>query len=533
MLHEHDVVSRVRPPEKSMSRFTRLASLGCWILAALPLAASQGAYAQAPPPPVFTAWLNALSAAGYGIVQGAAMANTAQTCATQLQPVFGTCFFNDPDDPYVTPLMPIGAGYADPYFGPMASQPLSNGTEVGQVFRLATTEAELAIINLPPAGAYFSYQTYVFSRLSSDYKHGAKSSSPDPARGLLFASFNNSTNNIDVARQSGLGFGQGTIAIVTTANAALASNLVKQFVAAGGNPNLIFVDPIGANVDPGLSSTGDDLINLVRYLVPMNPVAGPAWRADPIDNVLVYRIDQPAGGAIQRYPTEELLTKSFNLNEAPYTGDVAELAKLMRSWLAAQEPGKLIVILPAHASEQVSTAGVLTGGNVGPFCIKGGSNCGGDEMDTDSYRSMLVGELLSGQLAIVVGVDHTLSNNATMYSLAVDDTTLGIGVLGVAQANAPVTGFASGDMSGSAVTALQTLGLWSAASPQLRAAAPYLYVQMFTRGCTTQSYCNQPFTQLIALPAGDQINITERAYVLPGFPNGANPDDLVDPKLIW
>jgi hypothetical protein len=516
-----------------MISFTRPALLGCWLLAALPLAASHAAYAQAPPPPVFTAWLNALSAAGYGIVQGAAMANTSQTCTAQLQPVFGTCFFNDPNDPYVTPLMPIGAGYADPYFGPMASQPLANGTQVGQAFRLATTEAELAIITLPPAGAYVSYQTYLFSRLSSDYKHGAKSSSPDPARGLLFASFNNSTNNIDIARQSGLSFGQGTIAIVTTANAALAADLVQQFVASGGNPNLIFVDPIGANVHSGLSSAADDLINLVRYLVPMDPVAGPAWRADPLDNVLVYRLDQPAGAQVQLYPTQTLLTKSFNMNEAPYEADVTQLAALMRTWLANQEPGKPIVILPAHTSEQVSAAGVLTGGNVGPFCIGGGSNCGGDEMDTDSYRSMLVGELLSGQLAIVVGVDHTLTNNATMYSLAVDDTTLGIGVLGVAQANAPVTGFASGNMTGSAVTALQTLGLWNAASPQLRAAAPYLYLQMFTRGCTTQSYCNQPFTQLISLPASDEINITERAYVLPGVPNGANPDDLANPKLIW
>jgi hypothetical protein len=61
-------------------------------------------------------------------------------------------------------------------------------------------------------------------------------------------------------------------------------------------------------------------------------------------------------------------------------------------------------------------------------------------------------------------------------------------------------------------------------------------VQLFTRSCTTQVYCGQSFTSVVSsgmIPLGSAIAAMERAYVAPGYPNGANPDFLVTPNAIF
>ncbi len=481
-------------------------------------------------------WLDTLAADGYGVAQGAVVVSSANYCSQVLIPVFGTCFLNDPSDPYLSPLMPVGNGYVDPYFGAVSSQMQPDGSIDGQDWRLDTTEAELVIVNLPPQAAYFSYQSYAFTRLSSYYKKGTKQASPDPARGMLFATFTNSINNVDILNQSGLGFGAGTVAFITTGNAAIATDMINQWVAGGGDPTQIFVEQMGPNLGYGLDQDSDDFLTLLRYLDPMDPVASGNWINDAANNVFVYRIDAPASLGQTPYPAQTLLTRSLNMDETPYAGDISELSGLLKNWLATQEKKKTLFVKAASSSETVTPQGVVTKGSEGPFCIKNGTYCIADEQDTAAYRTMSVGAVPNNRLFVIDGVDHTVTNDATLVSLTLIDNTTNSGVLGLAQVNAAAAGFTSGTLTGSAVNALRTLGLWNQASPQLQNDAPNLYVQIFTRGCTTQSYCNQPFTTVVpqaVLPYSHGIGVMERAYVLPGYTNGANPDFLVLPNAIY
>jgi hypothetical protein len=407
---------------------------------------------------------------------------------------------------------------------------------VGQDFRLATTEAELAIVTLPPLATYFSYQSYLFSRLASDYSSPQKIS-PDPARAMLFATFSNSINDVDIKAQSGLGFGQGQVAFITTPNAALAAAMRQEFISVGGNPKLLFSDPMGSTLDPGLDASSDDFLTLLRYLIPENSTTGSRWVNGAAGNVSVFRIDQPSSVGLARFGATPLLNKTFNLDESSYQADITELSQLMQGWLETQESKNVYTIKIARSSEFVTSAGVIVQGAVGPYCISVGTYCVADQQDTDAYKTVSIGPLPSNQMVIVDGVNHALLNNSTMVSLTVLDDTAAQGVLGIWQTNPTAAGFTSGIIGGSAVTALHNLGLWAQASPQLQAAAPDLYVEIFTRGCTAQqTYCAQPFTTVVsstAVPISDSVSVMERAYVLPGYPNGANPTDLVTPQGIY
>ncbi len=254
-------------------------------------------------------------------------------------------------------------------------------------------------------------------------------------------------------------------------------------------------------------------------------------------NVLVYRIDEPPSVGVTTYPPATLLTKSYLTDESIYAGDVAELSHLLQGWLATQESKKTYTIKAAKGSETVTQQGVITKGSVGPFCIKYGTYCIADEQDTASYQTMSIGPVPANRMFFVVGVNHVLTNNATLTSVSIIDNPLNEGVLGISQTNPAAAGFDNaGPLTGSAALALQTLGLWNQASAQLQNDSPYLYVQLFTRSCTTQVYCGQPFTSVVSsgmIPLGSAIAAMERAYVAPGYPNGANPDFLVTPNAIF
>ncbi|MDE8344127.1 MAG: hypothetical protein POG24_09945, partial [Acidocella sp.] len=74
-----------------------------------------------------------------------------------------------------------------------------------------------------------------------------------------------------------IGFGGGQVAIFSTANSALVADMTSRFAAVGGNPSLLFPDPIGSNALVGLTDTADDFSALFRYLVPADPTAAQTW----------------------------------------------------------------------------------------------------------------------------------------------------------------------------------------------------------------------------------------------------------------
>jgi hypothetical protein len=487
-------------------------------------------------PPVWQNWLNQLTSSGYGIVQGSSTLTSVSYCQQVIVPVFGTCFNSDPGDPYVVPLVPVGNGYVDTLLGGFAAQKLSNGTVVGEDFRLDQTEAELIIVKLPPLAGYFSYQGYVFSRLASDYPYKVTPVPPDPSRAELYASYNNSINNTIIKAKTGLSFGEGYAAFLSTANSALSADMTTQFSAVGGDPSLILTDPIGSNVGVGLGANNDDFSMLLRYLVPSDPVAGNDWLNNAASNVLVYRIAQPASLNVTRYGNTPLQNRAYNTNETVYASDVTELSTLMKNWLKTQEKKNKFKIRKATATMTADANGAPTAGSVGPICIEKGHLCNGDEQDAIHW-AVAIGALPDQRLFVMAGVNTAATNNTTSFGLALEDATIKTGVLTINQTNPAAAGFSTGTVTGSAELALKTLGLWSQASPALQNDAPNLYVQIFTRGCTAQqTYCGQTFTTVIpstTIPFSDAISIFQRAYALPGYTGGPNPRYVIAPNAIF
>jgi hypothetical protein len=485
-------------------------------------------------PTIWQTWLASLQAQGYGVTQGTANEYTVPYCQQNIYPVFKTCFDNDPGDPYLQPWPPEGNGYIDPYFQNTSTLP--NGTVVGPYYRLGTTEAMLVVVTLPPMAAYFAYETYLFTRPTSLYPNGYQMISPDPSRAMLFASFNNSINNVAIAQQSGLSFGSGTVAFITTGNASMATNLINSFSAVGGDTALLFPEALGSNLNLGLDAGSDDFTTVVRYSVSEHDFAGNYYRTHVATAFQVYRIDQPAGLPITPYGATPLRNKAFNTDESGHASTLAELSQLLRNWLATEENDSAVAIRNVLPSEKVTTAGALVSGHVGPYCIAQGTNCSGDDQDAD-YWWISVGTLAANQMFMVDGVNHAVTNDTTFMSVAAIDAPTATGIASSAQTNPSAAGFDSGALTGSAAEVLQDLGLTGQASPGLINDLPNLFVHIFTRPCVTpMKYCLKPYTTTLttdAIPYTDVVNMTERAYLLPGYLNGANTDYLINPNLIY
>ncbi len=482
-------------------------------------------------------WLNGLTKAGYQVQAGAAFVTTVSYCKKFVVPLFHTCFNSDASDPYVIPLVPVAGSYIDPYFGQFSSYTLPNGTVVGQDFRLGTNEAVLLVVNLPPTGGYFSYQNYVFSRLKSDYANpGTGYQSPDPARDVMYATYGNSVNNTAISDQSGLGFGGGQVAFISTANSDLIADVTKRFQQVGGNPKLLFPDPMGKNINFGTTSQADDFSILFRYLVPENASAGKKWLKQADINVQVFRITQPASLGTKQFPTDVLRDRSYNVDVSGYASDMTELNNLLSTWLATQESGGNIKAVQANPSMTANSAGTPQTGSVGPFCLEKDRLCFGDQQDAIHWGGY-VGPVQNGQLFIVDGVNPASTGNTDVLSLNLENASKSVGLTALSQTNPSATGFNNGGvLTGSAELALKTLGLWNSASPQLQAAAPNLYVHLFTRGCTSaQTYCTASFVSPIPvtqIPYQDNVSVEFRAYGLPNSVTGPNPYYVAAPYVI-
>ena len=248
---------------------------------------ASAARAQTAPQP-FQNWITALQQQGYTVTQGSSLEFTPQYCIQHFLLTFNSCLGASQSDPYVMLEPPNGGGYQDPYYANAGASTTPQGVPVNLSYQLSTNEALLTVVTLPPLAAYFSYQTYAFTRPISDYVHWNYTKSPDPARALLFASVNNSINNVGIASQSGLTFGSGAVAFITTANQAVATGMESSFT---GSPSTLFVDSLGTNLHPGLGSTYDDFMTVVRYSVPYDSTAGGDWLSSLAANVITYRID--------------------------------------------------------------------------------------------------------------------------------------------------------------------------------------------------------------------------------------------------
>jgi hypothetical protein len=451
-----------------MSKNFSTAAFVCGLLCC----AGTGQAAESPQVASWTAWAEGLSRNGYGVTQGGVKKIGIAECA-DLVAVFGTCFANNAAAPYLVPQPPISGTYVNPVYGEPFTQTGPTGAPINMFYRLADTEALITIIALPPKAAYFGYQSYVFTRETSNYsdKDPLQMISPDPNRYEVAGSVGNNINNLIVGDRLGKVWNGGAAIFITTSNRYLSNALIADATQKGLNPQRMFVEPVGTNALTGTAAAADDFLTLIRFAVPKNDVAGERWRDAVLDNVVVFRVSAPSGTTVQRHPTPLYTNKSAAQDESQYHTSLTELSHLLRQWLEAQE-GRPALVNPMTTSDHVDETG-QPHGLAGVDCINKGTDCLADNQDTDAYRIALIGKLRANHLVFVTGANHARLSNADYVSLAVYNMDNFTGVASASQTNPDSVGFDRGSLSDSAEGVLRDLGLYQQASLQLKSDLPY------------------------------------------------------------
>lgn len=477
----------------------------------------------------YSNWVNSLNTTGYSVTQGSIFLFSNSDCPLFVG-IFGSCFGNNPAAPYIIPQLPIESAFVDPYYAQQLIESTPNGTPTDIIFRLSDHDAMVTLVAYPPKGAYFGYQSYVFSTESSNYTSSdpLQVLSPDPARYEIFGSIGNNINNTIIQNNYMTPWNGNMIMYITTSNKDLANDLISQATASGINPNSIFIEPIGANVKTGNGREADDLVNLIRYAIPQDASAGNAWLNNVTNNVVVYKVSNP-NLSVTKYPTNQY-TSRIGTTELQLQTQLDELAGLLQAWLAAQTPSQTITSKTMeHTTIDING---IPHGLVGSDCIAKGTICAGDNQDTSTYAFSPKITLGESNTLFLAGVNHNLLNNSSYISLDVYNATDAAGVASSSQTNPNAVGFNSGVLTGSAQAVLEELNLYAQASPELKLALPNLYVTLVSKTCSTApNYCiNLNGNTLI--PANTPINMYERSYIKPGTTTGANPNIMLFPRVI-
>src|ERR1019366_2692461 len=434
-------------------------------------------------------FIEGLSSNGYAVAQGNVYLFSNSDCPLFVS-IFNSCFGNNPAAPYIIPQPPIEQSYVDPYYATQLTTPGPNGSETNIVYRLGDEDALITLVSYPPKGAYFGYQSYVFTSETSNYSNSdpLQVLSPDPSRFEIFGSVGNDVNSIIVQNQNGVTWGGRVVMYITAANQDVANDLISKAKAKGIDPSSIFVEPLGSNVNAGNGSPADDLVTLIRYAIPKNSSAGSNWLAHVGSNVRVYKVTSPSlsttGFATNQY------TSPTGNTELQLQPQLDELAGLLQTWLTAQTPSPEVVATKAMNKTTADSPGGIPFGLVGADCISKGTICAGDNQDTSTYAFSPKIVLSDTDTLFIAGVNHNLLSNSSYVSLDIYNATDAAGVASSSQTNPAAVGFNSGVLTGSAEAVLRELGIYSMASGLLKVALPNLYVAVVSKNCSVATmYC--------------------------------------------
>ena len=482
-------------------------------------------------------YLNNLTSHGYLIVQGNAYLFQNSDCSLYVS-IFGTCFGNNPAAPYILPQLPIENSYVDPYYAVPLNTPGPNGVTTNIAYRLSDKDALVTIVKYPPKGAYFGYQSYVFTSQIINYidTFPLQVISPDLTRYEIFGSVGNNVNNIIVQNQHGSSWGGQVITYVTTSNQILANKIIRELTTQGVKSNSILVEKLGSNVLTGNEENADDLVTLIRYAIPENTNAANTWYSNLATNVLVYKVSNPSIGII-RYPANNYSARTGNI-ETQLTPALNELAEILKNWSINNTTlGSLSAVSTSSFTRtSLDDHDGIPYGLVGKDCISKGTICAADNQDTSTYAFSPNFDLSSNSVLFIAGVNHNKFNNSSYISLSIYNATESAGVASSSQTNRKAVGFNSGNLaSGSAEAVLRELGIYNSASRMLKLALPKLYISLLSKNCTiAQKFCiDLNGDNLIPdTTPPTPINMYERSYIRPGDTSGADTNIMVYPRVI-
>jgi hypothetical protein len=457
---------------------------------------------------------------GCEVARGYMRLFTIEDCASSIA-VTGQCFGNNPTAPYVMPVLPSWPEeYVDPTEKGVFGQTLEG---YSTVWRLDPREAVLVMGGMPPAGRYFGFQTYQFSRegqidtMTGQYQFLSQFPAmmnvffklAPSGRLLSFASLSDSINNAVIAEQACTAFGQ-VRTILVTADRAMDNAVRASLAEAGVTAATVFTEPIPSSMKVGLEKEADDFMSVMRYAMPEDPQQGEAWRRDLPLVVLRVR-DRSASRPTEPYPP---FTQAQARTAADETGLAADLAALQNNVRAAW--GLPPAVMPPKLTDRlIDMQRTYPIDLFGPHCQAHTMNCLGDTQDTTYMASMnLPLETESGQrlLYAVVGTLGTRTGNATYVSLSYNRAAVmqGVGNVGddqleLSQASFPRTPapFANGDK---------------------------FFVWYFGRDCSRVNTGNCSEVPESLIPRGEALKIILRNYLRPGTARGANSEPAGDPR---
>ncbi len=472
-----------------------------------------------------------LRASGYEVARGYWKTFDIDQCTFAIQ-VLGNCLGNNPAAPYVLPIVPP---WRDEYVDRSAHLQLGPVQEgFVSTYRLSEREAIVVMAKLPPPGAYFGLQSYVFTRngtfnLADDAYVKLEENSPDmlplmfgtapdPSRMMLFASIGNSINNVVIANANhpagAPAWDQERVMIVTPDDAMREAVTVALQAGAGIPGDQVFVEPVapwassgGGLVKLGPQRDADDIFTLVRYAMP-DPEAetrAREWREDLPLAVLRVR-DMTATRALRPYDVPVYEKRSAESEQALAPALDALTVAVMKNW------GKSAVCVKPFIVPYLDID------LIGQDCLKRPMNCIGDTMDTDTYR-ISPGFTIDppGIMVAVVGTLATETRNATYVSV-------GINRFDVLEA---VKNYSQRDLINTATGLLQD-------RPDLKDDAGKLYAFYLSRRCPAATGAKCIEVSEDDVPSGEVIKIMQRNYIKPGTQRGADPgtpDDLSTPDV--
>ncbi len=466
---------------------------------------------------------NELRAQGFEVSRGYFKLWTINDCGYTFDRM-GMCYGNNPAAPYVIfSVPPWPEEFVDTAISSVWGPSWAGYNDV---YRLDPREAIVILGQLPPQGAYFSEQTFLFTRQgtydtgSSTYKnidtylHALLRllfvTVPHiPERVQIFASLSNPVNNVVIERQSVAAFDQIRYFIITPDQ--YMNNAVRNaFADISVEDRDVFTEQIPSDIRTGLDQASDSFSTFLRYAHPKDGgtpgTRSDTWRKDLPLIVLRVR-DASADRQPQPYPPVVLETRTA-VDERPLNPDLGGLlAAVGRRW--GQPCANADCSDRAQSFTDLQTFPTYT---VGPLCTPIGENCLGDNWDT-SYQLFGPASLDNGEIYAVAGTLGTETGNAMYVGLGINQASL---LKGVAD-------LSDGDLRGTA----------NEYSGEVNNTGKF-YLYYLTRDCSglenlTDSHCLAlPETMI---PPGDHFAVSIRDYIRQGTQRG--PDSsLVLPSMV-
>jgi hypothetical protein len=502
-------------------------SLGAQATAVMP-SGPAAAKPSAPDTPDVSAVRAALEKRGFEVAQGDFHLWGREGCPESFE-LMETCFFNNPTSPYDWVILPPWPEeHTDPAtegaVGLSTNVPGPTGQGSGAIFRFDPNEAILIFGELPPEAAFFSLQSYLFSRVGDystdndtyDFLAGLGATGiffheipGSPERIASWNSITNSTNNVMIERQSGVGWEQDRYFVISPDR--YMDKQVRQVLhRLSVDRDDIFSEAIPSNLTFGLGEQADEFISFIRYARPDDGGApGTAsweWMQDPPLQVL--RIRDTRTRPQQSYPAWGVDSPEVRtaVPEAYLEDALDDLAnEVSTTWGQPCTGGDCIA--SGQGARFVDTQSAPFN-LVGPKCSLIGMDCLGDAQDA-SYQFRPGQSYDDGEVYAVVGALGTATGNATYVSLGVNNTQLRLGALNVD----------GSELVGSAL-------------PYGVDHADELFVHFFTRDCSgledlTGGSCTEVGDGELEIPPGAPASFVERDYVAVGTQRGPDSSLLL------